>query len=199
MIKFEDSLQIRSASLLKGIVSRTSVPALIKFEENMENWKKIKNYPEYEISDYGRVRSFKNGRYGLKRKPKILKISIWGGYYHSRVNFNNKSIHRLVLEHFGPPQPSKKHECCHNDGNKLNNHIDNLRWGTRKENIQDSIKHGIWCRGSKNGQAKLKEQDIPNIKQLKKNGATQKELAAIYKVSQTAIWKIINNKKWTYA
>lgn len=54
-------------------------------------------------------------------------------------------VHRLVLSAFG--RPAKKGEqCCHKDGNPLNNHIANLQWGSQSDNWQDRIRHG-------NGQA----------------------------------------------
>lgn len=56
-------------------------------------------------------------------------------------------VHRLVLETFVGPCPENM-ECLHGDGNKTNNNVDNLRWGTRVENIQDSIDHGVFYRAT---------------------------------------------------
>ena len=61
------------------------------------------------------------------------------------VNGKLKShlLHRLVALAFIGPQPSPKHEVCHNDGNPLNNVPGNLRWGTRSENLYDTVRHGV--------------------------------------------------------
>lgn len=53
----------------------------------------------------------------------------------------NKYIHRLVLEAFVGPCPDGM-EALHSDGNKTNNNVDNLRWGTPSENNRDIVKHG---------------------------------------------------------
>ena len=50
-------------------------------------------------------------------------------------------VHRLILMTFVglPPEGC---ETRHLDGDPSNNHIDNLEWGTHKQNIQDAIEHG---------------------------------------------------------
>jgi len=50
-------------------------------------------------------------------------------------------VHHLVLEAFVGPRPPGK-EGCHWDNNRANNYIENLRWGTRSDNMQDSVRHG---------------------------------------------------------
>ena len=51
-------------------------------------------------------------------------------------------IHRLVCETFHGPAPADKPHACHRDDNKLNNHADNLYWGSFSDNIQDQIRNG---------------------------------------------------------
>lgn len=68
------------------------------------------------------------------------------GYLRVRMVLNgvrqSRFVHKLVAEAFLPPRPSSKHEICHIDGNRLNNHASNLRWGTRKDNAADRKRHG---------------------------------------------------------
>lgn len=52
-------------------------------------------------------------------------------------------IHRLVLETFVGPCPEGM-ECLHADDDGKNNRLRNLRWGTRKENVADMIRHGLF-------------------------------------------------------
>lgn len=132
-----------------------------------EIWKAIEGYEGYyEVSNYGRVRSFTrvavtyaNGgtqvRQGKIRKGTIDKTN---GY--SRlllcVNGNQKSfnIHRLVAIAF-IPNPENKPHVNHKDGNKANNHVDNLEWATAAENSQHAIRTGLTLnKGSDNGNAK---------------------------------------------
>lgn len=53
-----------------------------------------------------------------------------------------KKVHRLVAEAFLPKVEGKTH-VNHKDGNKLNNHIDNLEWCTNAENHAHKMKHGL--------------------------------------------------------
>lgn len=119
----------------------------------MEIWKSIKDYPDYEVSSYGRVRSI--DRYitnSLNRtifyKSKILKFSHNNktGYNQVALYKNKKiktfSIHRLVAETF-IPNPNNYLEVNHIDGDKTNNHVENLEWVTRKENITHAITTGL--------------------------------------------------------
>ena len=129
-----------------------------------EVWKQILGYECYEISNQGRVRHiFKTA--GVK----LLKpCPASSGRLHVTLCKNNTKftapIHSLVLRAFSGNPPTDQHECAHNDGNYLNNSSSNLRWATAKENAQDRDKHGRTARGSKNGSAKLREEDVIRIR-----------------------------------
>lgn len=51
-------------------------------------------------------------------------------------------VHQLVCRAFHGEKPSPLHEVRHLDGNPMNNHADNLAWGTKSENAKDRVKHG---------------------------------------------------------
>ena len=105
----------------------------------MEKWKNIKGYEgRYQISTFGRVRSFINNSHQKYKTPKILQDSVNKGYHFVRLQKNgqikNKLVHRLVAEAF-LPNPNSKLEVNHKDGNKSNNHVLNLEWATHSENV----------------------------------------------------------------
>lgn len=111
----------------------------------MEDWKDVVGWEGlYQVSSYGNV---KNARTGL-----ILRQGINGkGRYTVRPYSNGcgrtKNVHCLVAEAFLGPKP-RGLEVCHNDGNCLNNRIENLRYDTRSENIKDRYRHG-WVHPNK--------------------------------------------------
>lgn len=96
----------------------------------MEIWKNISNYPDYQISNLGNVRSNKTKK---TLKPHVTKQ----GYcivnlYNNGIDKHFK-VHRLVALHFIENKLNKK-TINHKDGNKLNNNIDNLEWHSHSEN-----------------------------------------------------------------
>ena len=108
-------------------------------ETMQEVWKPIPGYEGwYEVSDQGHVRTFRRGANGRLLKPGRmpqghLSVALGRG--------NSQCVHKLVLLAFVGPAPDK-HECCHNNGDPADNRLENLRWGTRSENIKDAYAHG---------------------------------------------------------
>ena len=109
----------------------------------MEIWKDILNHEGYQVSNHGRIRSFKNNRHGFCNVPHILKTDINSNGY-ERVYLgcdHHLFVHKLVADAF-IPNPHDYPIVRHKDDDRLNNHADNLKWGTQSDNIQDAIEHG---------------------------------------------------------
>jgi hypothetical protein len=103
----------------------------------MEVWKVITGYEDYEVSSIGRVRSNKG------KNPRILLHSQTGGRKNNRYDSvflcsgslrKRLYVHRLVALEF-IDNPDGKKEVDHINRNKRDNSVDNLRWVTRRENV----------------------------------------------------------------
>lgn len=128
--------------------------------------------------------------------PEIHRRRTKARTYHAiKIYKNGKRTtrlwHRVILESFVGPKPDGC-QCRHLDGDPTNNAISNICWGTHKENCQDSRDHGRY-------EAILTE---PQVIQIREKWATglyeQKELAAEYGVSRTAINSVVNRYSWKH-
>ena len=90
-------------------------------------------------------------------------------------------------------------EARHLDGDSINNHLDNLEWGTRSENTKDAIKHGtnktIFIKGEKHPNANLSDAEVGVIKQMVNEGILQKEVAKVYGVNPSTISRIVRDRR----
>jgi predicted DNA-binding protein (UPF0251 family) len=134
----------------------------------------------------------------------ILKPWVCNEYGHlcislSKNNIEKKClIHRLVLEAFIGPC-AEGMEVRHLDGKPSNNIINNLKYGTSKENSQDMRVHKTFIFGSKNWNAILDDEKILEIlKLIEESNLTQNEIAYRYGVSPQTICDIKKNRIWKH-
>jgi len=162
----------------------------------MIQWKTVPRYPNYLVSDTGLVKR--------KGSFKLLKQGDgWCGYpsvclYRgTRESSRTFLVAHLVLLVFVGPCP-KGMECCHRDGNKLNNCLDNLRWDTHQSNVLDAVRHGTHVAniGPKNGMSKINEWDALRIYDRCHDGESLKTLAQEYGLHPEYIRLIKNGKYW---
>lgn len=110
-----------------------------------EEWLPVVGYEDrYVVSSKGRVRSLPS-RTGSGR---VLKHTLREGYPKVTLSKDGKStsfgIHRLVAFAFLGNPPDGKELVLHSDGIRTNNDVENLRWGSYSDNVQDAIKHGTF-------------------------------------------------------
>lgn len=178
-----------------------------------EQWKSIAGHEGlYEVSSLGRVRSFMKPvyrGYTVSKSPQRIlaqHLNKKNGYLYIGLTNQKKekrtySVHRLVLTSFVGDCPDGM-EACHDDGNKQKNSLANLRWDTRSNNNMDRTKHGwvspIDVKGEKHPYAKLRNEDVFFIRSLYGDGIEIAEIARAFKMSYTAIKRIISRASWCH-
>jgi hypothetical protein len=159
-----------------------------------EIWKPIPDFPGYDISDQGRVRSYKYTT-GKILSPNTQR----NGYCSVLLCVSGKKhriqIHRLVLLAFVGPCPIGM-EASHNDGCQANNRLENLRWDTPSNNHLDKRKHGTLLEGDKHPSSMLTSAEVREIRQLASHGITQDKISKIYGISQSNVSYIVNRQTW---
>lgn len=113
-----------------------------------EEWRPIPGYEGYyEASSHGRIRSVdrvvSRGNQSVRLKGKILSPAPLSSGHLSLGLYKNskgarKAVHRLVMQAFIGECPEGM-EVLHADDNPANNHLWNLRYGTRSENLYDAV------------------------------------------------------------
>lgn len=157
-----------------------------------EDWRPIAGLDDrYEVSTLGSVRNCVSGEL-LKasgRYPRVtLPIARYGRYQHP------VAVHVLVAEAFLGPRPAG-HHVCHNDGDRTNNGVANLRYGTPKENEADKVRHGRKASGERHPKAKLTAEEVRQIRLLSRVDS-QDVLADHYGVHKSLISCILTDKIW---
>lgn len=144
----------------------------------------LKEY-DLDVSENGELFNARTGRKYTNTKDR-------GGYF--RITTVRKStgkrcglmVHRAVALAF-LENPENKTDVNHKDGNKANNHLSNLEWTTRSENIQHSVDIGL-----RDNIIKKKRKSARNelIKDLLSKGYKRDFLANAFSVSETIITRV---------
>lgn len=165
----------------------------------IEEFRKIQGYEDYEVSNLGNVRSFKNG------KMTVIEgwMSAYGYKFHSlRKNGRTKKIgvHHLVLNEFGERRPAEffgtqKMVARHKNAVRTDNRIENLCWGTMADNSRDRVEHGNSPFGEKCKNHKLTEAQVIEILESPESYV---ELGRRFGVKNKTIHSIKIGKNWAY-
>ncbi len=176
-----------------------------------ELWKEIEFEPgslrfRYAVSNYGRIVSFSD----RLENGKLLRGGLLGGYPTFVCRPFGKSrtlyIHKLVAERF-LTRPDLDHaHVIHLDYNKLNNHLSNLQWATKKmtEEHQQQSPMVLRSRAKRREQRpskghKLTTTDVIRIKKriFDPNRKTRlKIIAKQFGISEMQLYRIKSGENW---
>ncbi|HEX4933485.1 MAG TPA: NUMOD4 motif-containing HNH endonuclease [Gemmatimonadaceae bacterium] len=163
-----------------------------------EVWAPVKGWSGYEVSDHGRVRSWKVSRRepGASLPRILVPYSLPSGYLcvklKDRSSRANAYVHHLVAAAFIGPRPDG-HEVAHNDGSAANNLARNLRYATPKENTADQVAHGTRAWGERQWQATLTDREAALIRS---HAGSHADAARAFGVSYHKAYCIRTGRTW---
>jgi DNA-binding XRE family transcriptional regulator len=122
-------------------------------------------------------------------------IPSWDGYCQLQYNWRRMQAHvAAYIAWYGevPPGLIVMHTCdvrnCVNP--------EHLRLGTYKSNMEDAVHKGRMATKEKNGNAKLNNEKVAEIKRLRNEGLSQPKIARIIGCSNQTVSNVVNNKYW---
>ena len=118
------------------------------------------------------------------------------GYLYSRTSNGNFQVHRLVANAF-IANPNNKPCVNHKDGNKHNNHVDNLEWATHKENTQHAILKGLIRRIGKNegGSLKYSNTQCEEVLEGVSRGLTYKKAGELHRMPYSTVAHLVRGSR----
>ena len=155
----------------------------------------------YEVSDFGDVRSLsRTVAARLGHRPIIGKVlkqkTSAAGYRCVQLcdgrRIKDARVHRLVAEAF---IPKTGYLVRHIDGDKKNNRLDNLAWGSQLDNEADKRRHGRIIYGPKHHNAKLTA-DL--IRQIRSSAKTDLQWSKELGVARNAIYSVRKGLTWSH-
>lgn len=179
--------------------------------EEIEIWKPIRGWIRYyEVSNFGRVRSkdrHTDCASGARvfYKGRVLKTPLNNkgypcGAFSKLDKYVTYRVHRLVAEAF-VIKPRNKPHVNHIDGDPTNNHHTNLEWCTPGENQAHGYRIGLRPpgKGVLNGNSKLTEVEVREIRRLRETGISSRKLQKMFpQVSRRAIMCIYLGHSWKH-
>ncbi|GAB2787698.1 hypothetical protein GCM10027275_35680 [Rhabdobacter roseus] len=167
------------------------------------NFEELENAPHYEVSNYGRLKSFQNN----PKEGTLIKGSVIQGYRSLNIRVTggrtiNRYIHKLVAEYFVERANEDQKYVIHLDYEKQNNHYENLKWATKDEMTahnreNPALKNRVMPRRTSN--YKLTESKVKMIKKLLKNEKNRlKMIAKQFGITHTQLNRIRSGENWKH-
>ncbi len=177
--------------------SQSSIPSTV--------YKDIPEFPGYRISTDCSVWSCRGhwGGFAPGEWHQLVPVKGATGYLQVKLCRDGmayvKKLHVLMLEVFVGPRPPGMVARHYPDRNPGNCSLGNLVWGTPRENSADRRSHGTEAAGSKNGNAKLTETDVAEIRlkfAIQVNKRDKQTLSREYGVTTNMIRYILEGRYW---
>ena len=177
---------------------------------HVERWLPIPGYSGYySVSDLGRMRSEprviqRRDGTNCSVRERIMKTHTSRHGYPMctlrtpQMEYRHHSVHRLVALAFLGPCPEGM-EVCHQDGNRANPRLDNLRYDTHVNNMSDKKRHGTHTLGEVHSRATLTDAQVYEIRaHAAEKALTQSQIGALYGVGRENVCGIHTRRLWAH-
>lgn len=164
----------------------------------IEQWLPVDGWPEYQVSNMGRVMRLA-GRY--RKSDRIYKLTgpNRDGYLvaHLRGEKGEKQclVHRLVALAFLGPPPSPSHQVAHFDGDGANSSVSNLRWALPVENNADKKRHGTYLHGERHPATRLSDAQIQHMRDLGERKIKRADIARLIGCSKQHVSSVLDGRQ----
>jgi HNH endonuclease/Helix-turn-helix domain of resolvase len=157
-------------------------------------YRDIPGFSGYRAGSDGSIWSYRRKK-PLRLKPSHIRgycvVSLYRGKKRSGVSVK---VHQAVLRSF-VGRPPDGHVCRHLDGNKANNSLSNLAWGTHLENSSDKFRHGTHLSGEPHPSTKLTDEQVAGVLSMLAEGYSQSQVARRFDCSQQNVSRIAAGKR----
>ncbi len=166
-------------------------------------YKLVEDRPDYRVGDDGSFWSRRiAGTHGTSWRLgdwKKLKPPDPSSLRYHEVDIDGKirRVHVLILTAFVGPCPEGM-ECRHLNGNRHDNRLSNLAWGTYAENTRDRIQHGTMPCGEQKWNARLTKAVVVDMRSKYSAGRSIQELANEYVVHNRTVYDAVHHKTWKH-
>lgn len=171
-------------------------PRLVRVEPpGTREWKDIPGFAGvYQVSNDGLVRRV------LPTQRYLRGTHGPHGYYAVTLSSGGKrhrwQIHRLVARTFHGPEPFPGAVVRHLNDVRTDNRVENLAWGTHKDNSADSIRNGCTRRGERVPWAKMTDSDARRIWTLRAEGKSIRDVARIVQITENMVRSVLHGSRW---
>jgi HNH endonuclease/NUMOD4 motif-containing protein len=183
-----------------GQMPKMQKPLLEQAEIETEEWRTVREFPNYEVSNLGRVRRTTYITPYLQTGDEYLCVRIY-----DRNKRHERKVHGLVAAAgFIGPKPTPAHQVNHKDLNRTNARATNLEWMTQLENAQHSFREGHRLetvpRGEQHRLSKLHPHQIQCIRKFAAHTPwRQRSIGRSFgRISQHSIWMIVQRITWKH-
>ncbi len=162
-----------------------------------EEWKVIAEFPDYEVSSLGNIRSNKRNKCKLLAQALTSDRYKFVGLVNSNGMFNRRTARLVCIAFHGDP-PFEGALALHKNDDKDNNSKDNVYWGTHQENSTDCERNQATKKalGGRSNRTVLTWDKTREIRKLAGLNYSKLSLGKLFGVSATAIDNIVKNKTW---